>query len=109
MNNKIIQVYIHSKNKATGEIIKFKIGHFPHGWTSQYKLVGSHNTKELLEMEKPKDLPHHVAWDNYNRKAYLDGRIYLSEDSCMALITGEGPPATEEDKKMVSLALKKTS
>ena len=25
----------------------------------------------------------------------------------MALITGEGPPATEEDKKMVSLALKR--
>ncbi|MDC0339197.1 hypothetical protein OAN33_06635 [Flavobacteriales bacterium] len=95
------------KNKATGEIIKFKIGHFPNGWSSKYKLVDSHNTKELLEMDKPKDLPNHVSWDNYNRKAYLDGRIYLSEDSCIALIAGEGPPAIEEDKKMVSLALKR--
>ena len=95
-----------SKDKVSGEIIQFKIGEFPHGWPAKYKLLGSHNTKELLEMEKPKDLPNHVAWDNYNRKAYLDGRIYLSQDSCMALITGEGPPATEEDKKMVSMVLK---
>ena len=87
------------KNKYTGETAKFKIGQFPHGWSRKYKLLGSKYRIELLEMKKPTDVPHFVRWSNYNSSAYFDGRLYMNEDSTMALITGQGPPLSKELKR----------
>ncbi len=112
---KLIEHYEHQQNYPgvysfedlkTGEIVKFKIGYFPHGWSSKYKLLGSHYRRELLEMEKPKDLPEFVKWSTYNRTAYFDGRIHFNEDSTMALIVGTRPLHSEKDKQMVISALR---
>ena len=49
------------KEINTGEIVEFEIGMFPYGWNKKYKLLGSHTTKELLEMQKPQDLPEYLG------------------------------------------------
>lgn len=96
------------KEINTGEIVEFEIGMFPYGWNKKYKLLGSHTTKELLEMQKPQDLPEYLVWDNYNKEAYFSGRIFFAKDSSFALIAGERPRAAEEGKNMSILSLKKT-
>ena len=114
----IIKYYDHCQNypgkytfieKKSGKTVVFEIGKFPKGCNKKYKLLGSHNTKQLLEMQKPKDLPNHLSWDNYNRDAYLDGRIHFNNDSSVVLITAERPRKIEEDENMIRLPIKKTN
>ena len=96
----IIKYYDHCQNypgkytfkeKKSGKTVVFEIGKFPKGWNNKYELLSSYNTKELLEMKKPKDLPKYVIWDNYNIEAYFSGRMFFAKDSSFVLIARERP------------------
>ena len=95
------------EDKVTGEIVAFRIGHFPPRWSKQYKFSGSTSTREIIDMEKPVELPDWVRWDNYSRLAYLGGRMSFNGDSTLLLVNGPGPKLSDEEKEKVVQALRR--
>ena len=95
------------EDKMTGEIVMFKIGHFPSGWSKQYNFSGSTSTREIIDMEKPAELPGWIRWDHYSRLAYLGGRMSFNDDSTLLLVNGPGPKLSDEVREKVAQSLRR--